>query len=234
MKNKKTIVIAHRGASALVGLDNTIESFEKAIEIGADAIEFDVRRTMDGKLITFHDEGIDGIPIANLTYQALLDKTQSKGYKVPTVEDVLKLSVGKIKLDIELKESGYEAEVVKLVKKYLTYDTYYMKSFLDDTVAAISKLDPNIHTGLLLGVGNPKYGILTRIAELFPGYRLRKAKANFVAPHYRLLKLNFLKRMKNYPVYVWTVNNESIMKKLIKHRVEGIITDRPDKAIKLL
>ena len=57
-------VIAHRGASGMVGQDNTLESFQKAIEIGADMVEFDVRQTKDKVLIVHHDKNFADTPIA--------------------------------------------------------------------------------------------------------------------------------------------------------------------------
>ena len=63
---RKTMIIAHRGASSLAR-ENTIESFKKAIEIGVDMIEFDVRRTRDQALIVHHDELKEGKPVKELT-----------------------------------------------------------------------------------------------------------------------------------------------------------------------
>ena len=130
----KPLIIAHRGASGLVKFENTMASFAKAIELRVPMVEFDVRKTQDNLFVAFHDELIDGIKLSDLTYQQLLDISQQKGFEVPLVEDVLKLCQGKIKLDIELKEVGYELEIVNLVKKYLDYQDYVIKSFLDAVI----------------------------------------------------------------------------------------------------
>lgn len=229
-----TKIIAHRGASGLVKFDNSIESFRKAIEIGADMVEFDVRKTKDGRFIAFHDPNLNGNNISDLTYEEIQEITDEKGYEVPRVEDVVLLCKDKIGLDIELKEEGYEKEVIKLVKGHLDYDQYVMKSFSDRTVNMIHEHDPNIKTGLLLGVEEPENKIRTRLSELFPKNRLRRCKADFVSPNHHLLKLMFLKRMNfcDMDVYVWTVNNASMIKLLFKKGVGGIITDRPDLAVK--
>ena len=229
-----TKIIAHRGASGLIKFDNSIESFRKAIEIGVDMVEFDVRRTKDKRFIVYHDPKLDGEAISSLTYDEIQEITDEKGYKVPRVEDVILLCKDKIGLDIELKEEGYEQEVIKLVKGHLDYEEFVMKSFSDKTVNTIHEYDTNIKTGLLLGVEEPEKKIRTRLSELFPKNRLRKCKANFVSPNHQLLKLMFLKRMNfcDMDVYVWTVNNASMMRLLFKKGVEGIITDRPDLAVK--
>ena len=152
----KPLIIAHRGASGLVKFENTLASFAKAIELGVSMVEFDIRKTQDNLFVAFHDQSIDGIKLSNLTYQQLLDISRQKGFNVPLVEDVLKLCRGKIKLDIELKEAGYELEIVNLIKRYLDYPDYVIKSFIDAAIIAVKKTDDKITTGLLLGLSNPQ------------------------------------------------------------------------------
>ncbi|NEO52774.1 MAG: glycerophosphodiester phosphodiesterase [Okeania sp. SIO3B5] len=231
----KPLIIAHRGASGLVEFENTLASFEKAIELGVPMVEFDVRKTQDNLFITFHDESIDGMNISDLSYQQLLDISRQKGFDVPLVEDVLKLCRGKIKLDIELKEVGYELEIVNLVKKYLDYQDYVIKSFLDAAIITVKQIDNRITTGLLLGLSKPKNLIATRLSEIFPEFRLFTTKADFVSPNYQLIKFGFVWRMKliNQNIYVWTINDEKLMVKIVKQGAFALITDRPDLALKL-
>ncbi|NET45993.1 glycerophosphodiester phosphodiesterase [Okeania sp. SIO2B3] len=231
----KPLIIAHRGASGLVEFENTLASFEKAIELGVPMVEFDVRKTQDNLFVAFHDESIDGMNISDLSYQQLLDISRQKGFDVPLVEDVLKLCRGKIKLDIELKEVGYELEIVNLVKKYLDYQDYVIKSFLDAAIIAVKQADNQITTGLLLGVSKPKNLIATRLSEIFPEFRLFTTKSDFVSPNYQLIKFGFVWRMKltNQNIYVWTINDEKLMIETVKQGVFALITDRPDLALKL-
>ena len=227
----RTAIIAHRGASKLAGTDNTIESFSLAISLGADFVEMDVRQTKDKKLIVFHDDIIDDTPIKFLTFDELNNKTHEKGYSVPLFEDVLKLCQGKIKLDIELKETGYEFKVLSLIKKYFSYESFMIKSFLDTAVKKIELLDKKVNTGLLLGY--KKADIKRRINEFLPKRRLAMLDADFVSPHYKLVTWDYMLRMRllKKKVYVWTVNDEKIIKQLLKKKVDGIITDSPDVAI---
>ncbi len=231
----KPLIIAHRGASGLVKFENTLASFEKAIELGVPMVEFDVRKTLDNLFVAFHDESIDGMKISDLTYQQLLDISRQKGFDVPLVEDVLKLCRGKIKVDIELKEAGYELEIVNLVKKYLDYQDYVIKSFLDAAIIAVKKADNQIITGLLLGLNNPKNLIPTRLSEIFPEFRLFATKADFVSPNYQLMKFGFVWRMKlmKKNIYVWTINDEKLMVETVKKGILALITDRPDLALQL-
>lgn len=232
---EKQMIIAHRGASGDYH-ENTIEAFIEAINVGADAIELDVRKTKDNKIIISHDDNIDGIKLDSLDYNEILEVSSSKGFIVPTLEEVLKLCQGKILLDIELKEEGYEEEVISLIKKYLEYNEFFIRSFIDRQVRIVKKIDSKIKTGLLLGVGNPKYGFLTRLSELFPIFRIIRTKPIFISPHYRLMKFGYTKRMHllKKPVIVWTVNDENLINKfLFKHKVDGLITDYPKLAINI-
>lgn len=227
----QTQIIAHRGASFLAQNENTLEAFSLAIDIGADYAEFDIRQTRDHNLIVFHNDSIDNRKISDMTYEQLCKRTLAKGYKVPLLIDVLSLCKGKIKLDIELKESGYEDSVISLVKQFYDYDDYMMKSFIDNTVAKIKNIDSNIKTGLLLGLSHGN--LRRRIHEYFPERRLHACHADFVSPHYQLATPMFVHRMhlRRYKVYVWTLNDVGLIGKYINRNVDGIITDKPDAGI---
>ncbi|MFW6047914.1 MAG: glycerophosphodiester phosphodiesterase [Candidatus Natronoplasma sp.] len=235
MKDKDCKIIAHRGASGLTEFDNSLKSFRKAVELGADMIEFDVRKTRDDVLVAFHDPEIEGKKISDLSYEELLFITEEIGFKVPKVEDVVDLSKDKIDLDIELKEEGYEERVVELVRDHLGYDDYVMKSFSDECVKSIKRYDAGVEAGLLLGLEDPDSKIKTRLSELFPKGRLNRCRADFAAPNYRLLRFFYLRRMwrLDFEVFVWTVNDVELMECLIAKGVDALITDRPDLALKV-
>ena len=229
------LIIAHRGAPRYAK-ENTIESFEKATILGADMIEFDVRRTKDNVLIAYHNKLIQGHPVKDLTYEGISQKARNQGFDIPTVEEVLKWSRGKIKLDVELKEEGYEKKVVELLSKYFEEDQFVITSFNDASLRVIKERYPDIKTGLILGRGIPPYRILTRLQEFFSIKRCKKAKADFLVAHLELLWAGFLERARrrHLPVFVWTVNDKKMIWKLLHdRRVYGIITDKPDLAISL-
>ena len=232
---RNTLVIAHRGAS-IYAKENTIESFGRAIDLGADMIEFDVRRAKDHRLIAFHDELLEGKPIKELTFEEILKTARSRGYCPATFEEVLQYASGKIKLDVEIKEEGYEKEVVELLSKYFKKDQFVITSFYDSCIKRVKDDHPDIQAGLILGRSNPKNFMLTRLSEFFPSRRCREAKADFWVPHWRLLRFGFLDRAKreNRPIFVWTVNEQKMIWKLLRdERIDAIITDRPDLAVAL-
>lgn len=227
------LIIGHRGAPGYAK-ENTIASFEKAMTLGADMIEFDVRRTRDHVLIVYHDDSIQDRPIKDLTYEEVSQIGRNQGFDIPTVEEVLKWSCGKIKLDVELKEEGYEKGIVALLSRYLEKDQFIITSFNDPSLRIIKDNDPDIKVGLLLG--KSKGPFLSGISELFPIKRCNKAKADVLAAHWKLLRFGFLDRAErnNKPVFVWTVNDEGMIWTLLHdRRVHAIVTDRPDRAVSL-
>jgi len=121
------LVAAHRGASAIAP-ENTLEAFEKAIEIGADMVEFDVRATGDGRLVVCHD-AVD------------VDRPG-----VPRLAEVVEVCAGRISLDVELKQAGLEAETLRAVSGA----DFVVTSFLPEVVAETKRLRPDVRTGLLL------------------------------------------------------------------------------------
>lgn len=228
----KPVIIAHRGASALAAHENSLEAFQTAIDLGCDLVEFDVRQTKDSMLVIFHDSHYMDIPISDMSYTDLCRRTGAYGFTPPLLSDVLSLCKSKIRLDIELKETGIEQRVIELVKKDYGYTEFSIKSFLDEVSLNIKALDSQIITGLLIGKSHA--GIKERLREIFPLKRLIKSKADFISPHYLIATDFFIWRMnkKKYPVYVWTINTPKQIKRFLKKKISGIITDRPDIALK--
>lgn len=230
------IVTAHRGASGLVEHENTLESFSKAIELNVDSIECDVRKTLDGIIIVNHNADIEGLIISEHTYEEINEATMKNGYKQPTLIEALNLVKGKMLIDIEIKEDGYEQEIIDQALSVLNVDEFWIRSFSDNAIKRVKEINPNITTVLLLGREHVKFGILSRLNELFPYGRVKKTKCDFISPNYQLLILNYCKRMhkKNTKVLVWTVNDEELMKKIINKGCDGIITNYPNIALSLL
>ena len=124
---KKVHVIAHRGAHKTVP-ENSLASLEKAIELGVDYVEIDVRRTKDGALVIMHDAGVNRMTngkgkIEDLTLEEIrkLDivrgKTQAvTGQKIPTFEEILQRAKGHMKIYVDHKKAP-PAEVLALIEK---------------------------------------------------------------------------------------------------------------------
>jgi glycerophosphoryl diester phosphodiesterase len=234
MKFKKKMVVAHRGASGYAH-ENTLLAFQKAIDMKADCIETDIRRTKDGIIVLHHDRHINGKDLLALTFEELKAEASKNGFQVATLEEGLAYVKGKILIDIEFKEDGYVKEAIDIIHKYLRNDEFFIRSFLDEVLIQVKEIDPRIITALLLGKSNPKHPFRTRLSELFPGCRLRRTKADYVSPYYRLLKFCFVWRMnlRKCSVSVWTVNDENLIKKVIfRNKVDSVVTNYPDRALK--
>lgn len=229
------LVIAHRGASALASHENTLEAFQIAIDIKADMVEFDIRRTKDNQLIVFHDREFNGTAVSEMTYSQMNALAAKEDYRIPLLSEVLKLCKGKIYLDIELKETGFEKRVVDMLLKRFgyCYDEFSIKSFEDKVPLTVKQLDENIRTGLLLG--KSRLTLKKRVGEYFPLKRLKACRADFVSPEYHFLTWTYIRRMRKggYDIYVWTINEAELMKKMEGKQVEAVITDYPDVALRV-
>ena len=226
------LVIAHRGASA-GALANSLEAFELAIELGADMIECDVRRTREGELVTFHDEDVTGTPLRLLSRAEIGERL---GREPPLLEEVLERVAGRIGVDVELKEDGYVERVLEVVGRHLEPDQTIVKSFLDDVVAEVTRLAPGLRTALLLGDEDPDHRVRTRVSELFPVARARRCGATFIAPHQTLARLGALRRADaaGMKALVWTLNEDEPLQRFLRDpRVHGVITDVPARAVRL-
>lgn len=216
------LIIAHRGGNEFAP-ENSLEAIQKAIEIEVPMFEFDLRRTKDGKLVVFHDPHL-------LTYEELNKQTKRK---IPLLEDVLKLSKGKIQIDLEIKEAGYEAETIKMIKDYFNLDEIIITSFKSSVLRTIKRIEPKLKTGLIIGKKSPWHVF----KDLFAIFRLKILKADILVTnhHYLKIKLYYIAYWLRIPVYVWTVNDEKLIKKYIQDKkISAIITDKPQKALKLL
>jgi len=197
-------------------------------------VEFDVRKTKDNVLIAYHDERIQDRPVNDLVCEEISRIARNQGFDIPTVEEVLTWSRGRTRLDVELKERDYEIEVVELLSKYFEKDRFVVTSFNDSSLKIVKHNYPGIRVGLLLGKLDAP--LWTRISEYFPMKRCKKARADFLVAHFKLLRFGFLERARqnHKPVFVWTANDEETIWELLNdERVYGIITDRPDLAVSL-
>src|ERR1700753_352195 len=105
---RHAMVAAHRGVAAGAA-ENTIAAFTNAIDVGADMVEFDVRRTSDRELIAFHDAAVGAVPATGLPRR---ETEAATGVRPPLLAEVLQACAGRIRLDVELKEDGDVPDVM--------------------------------------------------------------------------------------------------------------------------
>ena len=221
MGSMKKLVIAHRGVTSLAR-ENTLEAFQKAIDLRADMIEFDVRRTQDRHYVIHHDLHIAGKPLSEMTLREVREIARTLDYHVPELEEVLALTRGKIGLDIELKEEGYEREIIRLAGRSLAEGDFIVSSFHAGCLARVKQCRAGVRTGLIFKDAG---ALTTAILE---------GDTDWLLPARNLAEGKLLERMSRSgkKIAVWTVNDTKQMRRLLEDdRIEGIITDRTDAAL---
>ena len=221
------LVIAHRGASHGL-IDNSREAFELAIEVRADMIEFDLRRTADDQLIAFHDAQAGGRPIGSLARDEV---AAAVGHRPLLLAEVLELAQGRIGLDIELKEDGYVLDVVGSVRERFEPGDVVITSFIDDVIATARREWPEVRAGLLAELGSASGDTPGQLVE-----RARGCGATAVALDHALVLRDGLHwtRESDLDAYVWTVNEPELMRTMLADPwLTGLITDVPARAIEL-
>ncbi len=234
----RLVNIAHRGASD-VAPANTLAAFEKAVELGADGIEFDVHLSADGVPVVIHDFSVDGTTdgsgrVAEMTIAQLerLDAgscfdSAFAGERIPTLEAVLEAMGGRLLLNIELKstslrDNGLEQTVIAQVERHGLGASVLFSSFNPFSLRRAKRIAPHIPVGLLYAPGLPLPLRRAWLAPLFP-HEARHPEHTMVDAHYMAWA-----RRRNYRVNTWTVDDPAEMHRLIGLGVDGIITNVPD------
>jgi glycerophosphoryl diester phosphodiesterase len=214
--------VGHRGARAYEP-ENTLRSFNKAIELGVDAIELDVRKTKDNEIIVMHDADVkrttngEGL-VRDLTLKEIKNLTSEKNEKIPTLEEALDSLNRRVKVFIELKETGIEEQVASLIKKKAMKKSVVIVSFLEDALKKVKEIDPEIETGLIYAKHkNPLKAALELKAQWLLAFYKFTHSANVQKAHENGLK-----------IIVWTVNTPEEVAQMVEKGVDGVASDRPD------
>jgi len=237
----KPMVIAHRGG-ALESTENTIGAFQRAVKIGADGIETDIRLTRDGIVVVYHDDyfgRVEGLPerqrtrlISDLTYsevsaQTLIPVGDDNGTRrVPTLPELLN-NVKSVLLNIELKRC---ARFDDLVNK--TIGTLRGFPELDRVVLEIPDLETAQKVRSAIGPRlklhiNPGYDSSVPFTQSLE--RVLKFKPHSVSVSFRKLSREIveLAHAAGVEVWVWTVNSPDIAQAMALLGVDAIKTDKP-------
>ncbi len=228
-------VTAHRGHSRAAP-ENTLSAVRKAIESGADYAEVDVQQTADGVVVLLHDRDLkrvagDSRRLGDLPYDEVRKLNVGSWFspafaegRVPTLAEVIDLSRGRIKLNIELKVVGPDRRlaraVARLVRERHFEPDCLVTSFDYDALLEGKRESPQLRTGLIVGkalgdVSRLEVEALSVRADGLSDKRLRAA------------------HRRGKEVHVWTVNDARQMARLMQRGVDSIITSDPDLAIRV-
>ena len=225
-----TTVTSHRGYSA-VAPENTLPAFEAAINVGADCAELDVQMTSDGVVMLTHDTNLKRTTgkdanIYDLTYDEVrtLDAgsfmgSEFAGTKIPTLQEVMDLCKGRIRLNIEIKPSDatpdLEAETARLIVENGWVDACVVTSLSYDSLVKVKEAAPQIKCGYIMAVGVGNYYDLPA-ADFF------SVESTFITSG-MVQQLH----LRGKTVSAWTIDREEDARKMRELGVDDIITGDP-------
>jgi glycerophosphoryl diester phosphodiesterase len=232
----RAAIIAHRGASERAP-ENSLSAIRLAIEAGADWVEIDVQETQDGEVVVFHDRdfmrlGGDPLPVREVKPEQLAQidigsafHPRFAGEAPITLDRALEFCGDRIGVLIELKfyggEQRLEERVIDVVERRGMGDQVMIMSLKRESVERFRALRPEWKLGLLSTLA---LGDLTRF------------DVDFLAVNSRAATPRLLERARRTgrDVYVWTINEPAQISAMLSRGVDGIITDRPHEAFKVL
>lgn len=223
---REFLCIGHRGACGHEP-ENTLRSIRRALALGADGIEIDVR-LVDGELIVFHDARLERTtdgrgPVARQPFAALRELDAGLGERIPTLREVFETVDRRAFINIELKGRTTAAPVEALIREFIghhgwTHEHFLVSSFHHRELRAIT--DPQIRIGLLL----------TRPSRLY-SVSARRVRAWSVQPALRYATERFVEdaHRRGYRVFVYTVNERADLDRMRAIGVDGVFTDFPER-----
>ena len=222
-------IISHRGKIDLSSPENDLRGIQHASNLGVGMVEFDVRKTSDAVLVCHHDAKVNGVSVSSLTYESLRNSNEN----LCRLEEVLSLCKGKVGVNLEIKEKGFEDKVVDLLVANFSYDNIYVTSFIPSVIRSVKRQDLKIVSGLLLGDAM-SYQVFYRIVkEAISMEDFYYSRADFISPYYKIYEMglmrNFQKR--GIPIQLWTVNELKLLKDLINSDIQSIVTDVPSQIL---
>ena len=233
-KSKATLIIGHRGAKGHI-VENTLESIEKAMELGVDGIEIDVFKCKSGELVVFHDKSMQRLTGISGYIEAMnLDSIRKikvlNNYKIPTLNEVLDLIDGKVFLNIELKGSQTAKLTHQMIELYIKEDNWTAEKFI------ISSFDWSELSDFYELNKEVPIAVLTDADPLDALPMAGQIKAVAINPNFKSLNPVNIKiiQQSGYKVYPYTINKKDDIAMMISLNVDGIITDFPERVREVL
>lgn len=230
MDKRGLLCIGHRGAMGHAP-ENTILSFKKALELGANCVEADVYH-VDGTLMVFHDDRLERTTngsgyLLDHDFDTLRSLDAGDGERIPTLEELFEIVDLKAGVNIELKGPGTARPVVEFIAARRQYgwrdDLILVSSFTHSRLEAVRRRDPRIKLGVLVA-GSP--GNAAAVAAGLGAYSVH-------------LSLAFIDRgtvadahSRGLRVFVFTVNDPDDIRRMAALGVDGVFTNYPERVLK--
>ncbi len=215
MNHFRPLLLGHRGARASRGIpENTLASFDVCLQHGCDGFEFDVRQTASGMPVVCHDATFRGLKLAKASAQDLAH-WQAQGL-LPTLEQVLQRFSQRCFLDIELKDTGLEAQVIDLLRSFPPAKGCVVTSFHPNVLMRFHELDPLIELGFLFDNGSNENLTFCRSLSV-----------QWTLPELGLVNQELVSTLRHTGkrIGVWTVNSSSDMRRASALGAEMLISD---------
>lgn len=232
---------AHRGFKGKYP-ENTMLAFKKAVEIGADGIEFDVHLSKDGELVIIHDETLERTTdgkslVCEKTLEDLKKLNASKLYtdceiqRIPTLREYFEFAKDKeIITNIELKNSiidyeGIEEKVYRLIEEFGLAEKIIISSFNHESLVRFKNIDPNI-----------KCGVLESSRLYKPWEYVKNLGCEYYHPMNFVVDDELVKKCKDYNIglNIWFGQSEFDYSLYVKDGVTSLITDYPDRVREII
>jgi len=227
----KILRIGHRGSKGYVA-ENTLESINHAISLGVDGIEIDIFKCLSGELVLSHENNLKRLTgksgqLEKLTLDDLKEFLVVGKYKIPTLKDVLMRIDKPLFLNIELKGLDTAKATSKIISGFsksvsLSLKNFIVSSFYWNELEQFRFMDKNTPVGVLVS----KSMSINKAIEFG-----KKINAQAIHPNFKLLDEKTVLKIKNngFKIYTWTVNNKDDIHYMKKLKVDGIISDYPDR-----
>lgn len=232
---RRVQAIAHRGFSA-VAPENTLAAFEKALKLGPDMIECDVRQTEDGHLVVIHDATVDRTTngtgsVADMTLAKLREldaghwfSEEYAGQRIPTLAEVLDLTKNRAKLVVEIKEEHTEGRVVQMVQERHMSEEVLLASFHYSVGVRLRELDSSISFVPLKWLGEQAdHSEAVRIADEAAAVNGMLLGINYTAISPAMIKAT---HAANLQLMAWTVDDQDNIRRLVDMGVDVIASNQ--------
>ena len=220
--------IGHRGAPLLVPPGNTLTGLLRAVEVGAQMLEVDVRRTRDDVLILDHENvhtiaGVE-VPIRDRSLSHWQKYAEDEGYNLATLDEAFDLAAQwDVGLMLDFKEVGTEALLARAIRRSrFPLERLLVAGAADSSRRILRSLDPRIPLSLTLELEDARQITPKLLSEL---------DTEAITWHYRLINppIAEILQRREIRVYAWTVDTATEMRRLRDTcHVDGIITNSPD------
>jgi glycerophosphoryl diester phosphodiesterase len=249
-------VIAHRGGRGLWP-ENTLYAFRRAAALGVDVLEMDLRQTADGELVVLHDETVDRTtdgsgPVAALPLARLKELDaghrwspdggrshpyRGQGLTVPSLREVFgTLPQARMNLEIKVRGTELSEPLCRLIREHRMEHRVVVASFGQDAMDAFRGACPDVATAATAAEARSFFRLTTLFLDPLFEPRAETLQIPERLGTLEVLTPRFVRaaRRLNLKIDVWTVNEPADMQRLLALPVDGIMTDYPDRLLRLL